>query len=226
MKILDVPQSGKSGTSVSVQGRYGQFRRQLVIPKDPRTRDQVRVRLSLGRISARWNSLTEEQRGLWIAFAGSTRSRPRLGKSGRLTGQQLFVKINCTLASIGEPLVDVPPERPQFAANPVGSLSITNTRGAVALRLSVSKTPGAYIIVRGAAPCSQGVSFVRHFRILGRLPAPAAGASDITDMYVERFGVPRPGSRVFIHTNQQISGWEDGIKQTTAIVPRALSSGG
>ena len=221
MKILDVPQSGKSGTTVSVQGRYGQFRRSLVVPKDPHTPDQVRVRSSLGRISAMWNSLTEDLRVLWIAGSSEAWSEPRLGKRGQLTGQQFFVKINCTLASIGKPLVTTPPNRPQFPANPVGELTITNTGGDVALQLSVSQTPAAYIIVRGAAPCSAGVSFVRHFRILGRLPDPSAGASDITEMYVKIFGIPRAGSRVFIRTNQEIDGWEDALRQTTAIVPAA-----
>jgi hypothetical protein len=219
MKILDIPQSGKAGTTVSVQSRYGQFRRRLVIPKDPRTTDQVRVRSSLGRISAMWNSLTDDLRRRWNAGDSGTRSRPRLGKYGRLTGQQFFVKINCTLASIGKALVTTPPARPRFPANPVGELAITNTGGAIALQLSVSKTPAAYIIVRGAAPCSAGVSFVRHFRILGRLPDPSAGISNITDMYVKMFGIPHEGSRVFIRTNQEIDGWEDSLKQTTAIVP-------
>jgi hypothetical protein len=219
MKILDIPQSGTSGVSVSVQSRFGQFRRALVVPKDPRTNDQVRVRSALGRFSGFWNKLTEEQRRLWSARAGEVGSHPRLGKNGHLTGQQLFVKVNCILASVGKPMVTIPPNRPQFPANPVGALSIINSNGAIALRLSVSRIPAADVIVRGATPCSPGVSFVRHFRILGCLPDPVARVSDISDMYVKLFGIPGEGSRVFIRTNQEIDGWEDSLKQTTAIVP-------
>jgi hypothetical protein len=219
MKILDIPQSGKSGVSVSVQGRFGQFRRALVVPRDPRTNDQVRVREVLGRYSALWNKVTNEERLLWNALASEVQSRPRLGKNGHLSGQQLFVKINCILASVGKPMVTIPPDRPQFPENPVGALSIANSDGAIALRLSVSGTPAVDIIVRGAAPCSQGVSFVRDFTILGLLPAASAGASEITEMYVKRYGIPQEGSRVFIRTNQEINGWEDAYKQTTAVVP-------
>ena len=43
MKILDIPQSGKEGLSVSLQGRYGQVRRALVIPTNPRTSAQKGV---------------------------------------------------------------------------------------------------------------------------------------------------------------------------------------
>jgi hypothetical protein len=219
MKILDIPQSGKCGISVSVQSRFGQFRRALVVPKDPRTNDQVRVRSALGRFSGLWNKLTDEQRRLWNARANEERSHPRLGKNGRLTGQQLFVKINCILASVGKPMVTTPPDRPRFPDNPVGELSITNSNGVIALELSVSRTPAADIIVRGAAPCSQGVSFVRDFTILGLLLVASPGASEITEMYVKRYGIPREGSRVFIRTNQEMEGWEDNFKQTTAVVP-------
>jgi hypothetical protein len=108
---------------------------------------------------------------------------------------------------------------PQFPANPCGALTISNTNGAIALQLGVSTIPAANLIVRGAAPCSQGVSFVRDFTILGLLPAGSAGAREITDMYVKKCGIPRTGSRIFIRTNQEIDGWEDGFVQITAVVP-------
>jgi hypothetical protein len=219
MKILDIPQSGKSGTSVSVQGRYGQFRRKLVVPKDPRTNNQVRVRSAMSRFSAWWNRLTDDERRLWNGRGSETHSEPRLGRSGRLTGQQFFVKVNCILASIGKPMVTTPPERPQFPANPCGALTISNTNGAIALQLGISTTPATNLIVRGAAPCSQGVSFVWDFTILGLLPDGSAVAREITDMYVKKYGIPRAGSRVFIRTNQEIDGWEDAFVQTTAVVP-------
>ena len=60
---------------------------------------------------------------------------------------------------------------------------------------------------------------VRDFTILGLLPAASGGASEITDMYAKKYGIPREGSRVFIRTNQEIDGWEDAFKQTSAVVP-------
>ncbi len=36
MKILDIPQSGKKGLNVSMNGRHGQVRRTLVIPHQTR----------------------------------------------------------------------------------------------------------------------------------------------------------------------------------------------
>jgi hypothetical protein len=41
--------------------------------------------------------------------ASGVNSASRLGQSGPLTGQQLFNKINCTLAQFGQEQVDAPP---------------------------------------------------------------------------------------------------------------------
>ena len=73
----------------------------------------------------------------------------------------------------------------------------------------------------GAAPCSAGRSSARHFVFLGFLPDAVRGLSDITDLYVARFGVPPVGTKVFIRTQQHIDGWDDLPKQTSAIVPKA-----
>jgi hypothetical protein len=214
-------QSGKRGTIVSLSTPYGQAERQLAVPKNPRTPAQQRVRGNLGSIAARWRGLTDKQRAAWIMAAQQTSIRPRLGQSGRLTGCQLFIKINCTLAAAGMDTVVDPPNRPRFSTNPVGALSITNTGGAISLKLQVSRAPADYTMLLGTAPCSRGVSRPRRFTVLGALPDPDAGVSDITDLYVAKYGVPPAGTRIFIRTRQVADGWEDLQKDTTAIVPAA-----
>jgi hypothetical protein len=221
MRTLTVPQSGKKGATVSVLTRYGQVEREFVIPKDPHTPDQLRVRSNLGRIASRWRYLTPQQRIAWTLAGQDDRSRPCLGKSARLTGCQLFIKINCARAAIGLGQLSDPPPAPNFDENPVGELSITDTQGSVSLKLSVPATQKADIYVYGAAPCSAGITFVRDFVMLGRLPDPVGQVSEITDMYVARYGVPPAGMQVCIRTRQQVNGWEDIAKQTSAIVPLA-----
>ena len=221
MRTLTVPQSGKKGATVSVLTRYGQVEREFVIPKDPHTPDQLRVRSNLGRIASRWRYLTPQQRIAWTLAGQDDRSRPCLGKSARLTGCQLFIKINCARAAIGLGQLSDPPPAPNFDENPVGELSITDTQGSVSLKLRVPATQKADIYVYGAAPCSAGITFVRDFVMLGRLPDPVGQVSEITDMYVARYGVPPAGMQVCIRTRQQVNGWEDIAKQTSAIVPLA-----
>jgi len=219
MKILDIPQSGKIGTDVSFRTRFGQSRRKLAVQNDPKTPNQIRVRSLLGRIAARWRTLTDQQRFLWILAASAIQSRPRANQSGALLGHQLFTKINFNLVVTGQNQVDEPTERPQFEANPVGALTLTNNGGEIRLKLRVSATPTQPIIVLSYPPMSAGAMFARDFVILGLLPAAVDGFSDITDLYVARYGVPPVGKRLLIRTRAQVNGWEGTYLQTTAIVP-------
>jgi hypothetical protein len=221
MKIIDIPQSGKLGTFISFRNRHGQCRRPYVPPNDPRTPVQLTVRSRFGRFSAKWRTLTDPQRLAWIGTADSVASHGRLGHSGRLTGCQLYVSINGNLDLIGLDPVDLPPACPSFPVNPVGDLAITNTAGTIALKLSVPTAPVQHTLVWGTAPGSAGAYFPGRFVFLGLLPDPVAGISDITSLYVARYGIPQVGMRVFIQTRQQINGWQDLPKKTTAVAPKA-----
>jgi hypothetical protein len=221
MKILDVPQSGAISTMVSYKTRYGQFRRRYVVPRDPQTSLQVTRREAMGRARFLWRTPTDSQRAAWNAAADGTRTQPRLNQPGVLTGYLLFVKINCNRALVGQPIVLDPPDTPQFAPNPIRQLVITNTDGDIALKLRVSGKPAQFVVVLGTKPRSAGVSYVDHFTILGVLPEAVRGLSDITGLYVGKYGMPQAGSRVFIQTFQLIDGWEDLPQQLSAIVPAA-----
>lgn len=221
MRILDIPQSGKQGTFVSVSTRYGQIRRRYAVPRKAPSLAQLRIRSTFGRLPSWWRALTEEQRVVWITSSQNTNSRPSLGQSGRLPGYSLFVKINSTLAYQGLAPVVLPTERPPFDANPVSELLITNTGGEIELKLRVRSVPSALMLVLGTHPRSVGVTFAKHFAILGVLPPAEAGYSNITKLFVDRYGKPPGGTRVFIRTRQLLNGWEDEPKQIAAIVPKA-----
>jgi len=186
MKILDIPQSGRCGTFVSVRTRYGQVRcRRGVIRKAP-SPDQLRHR-------ALWRTLADAQRATWETDPEAVRSRSSLGQSGALPPYPVFVKVNVTRISQDLPPVLTRPQPHTFTANPVAGLVATNTGGVVDLKLSVPATPATDILVLGAAPCSAGVSFVNHYVILGRLPAPEGGYSSIRKLYIDRYGEPAAG---------------------------------
>ena len=173
----------------------------------------------MGLAAARWRTLTDMQRAAWIAFAAQFNSRSQLGKSGQLAGYNLYVRLNTNLADINEPQVVDPPDYPQFSLNLIGDLSVTNTGGVTALKLMVPAVPARHTLVLGTKPLSAGRSFPGRFVFLGLLPEPVGGFSDITELYTAMYGVPPAHMRVFIQTVQQINGWKDIPKQTTAIVP-------
>jgi hypothetical protein len=92
------PMSGRSRGYVYYWFKGRQRWRRYVIPKNPRTPAQQRARAIFGTASKTWSEdglLTEEQRDAWYADGARKESRPRLGQSGPLTGQQNYVGRNC-----------------------------------------------------------------------------------------------------------------------------------
>jgi hypothetical protein len=219
MKILDVPQCGKRGVTVSQGGRYGQISRALVIPTNPRTPAQMLIRNRLSGVAAQWRQLSQEQRDAWTAAAKSCNSKPSDGQSGTLTGSQLFTKINVALLTIGAPVVTDPPAKPAVAINPITGLTITSAGGVVTLKLTATDAPSDGTMLRVAAPVSAGRSSPGSYVYAGTLDSMENGAVDITALYKAKFGSPPVGSKVFVSVNQNSGGWEDIPHMFMAIVP-------
>ena len=218
-KISSPPQSGRVGSVVYVNGRYGQIVRQYVTPRNPQTPYQQKTRSDFGAVSSRWRGLVPDQRVAWCIAAADSYTVSRTGRRVALNGYNYFVRVNAARAHLGLSQFDLPPAVPSFSPNPVAELAIANTGGAVTVKLRVPSQPGQYTLVQGAAPVSAGVRCVQHFPLLGLLPAPVDGWSDITDLYVARYGVPMVGTAVFIRTCQHIDGWTDLPKVASALVP-------
>jgi hypothetical protein len=90
--------------------------RRHAVPKDPRTPAQQRSRARFAAASKAWSEdgpLTEAHRDEWNADAATRRSRPRLGSSGPLTGQQNFIGRNCTQKQRDSEMLWYPSQREQ-----------------------------------------------------------------------------------------------------------------
>src|SRR5208282_5497699 len=160
------------------------------------------MRRAFGAIAKAWRErLTEEQRQAWVASAARVKSHPRLWQSGPLFGEMHFEGINSARARIGREMLFWPPERVVFGPNPVAELALTRVNGRLRLRLRLSGPVTEDIMVFGQAPCGAGWKKLRHGAYLGLLPAPQAGESDITDLYVQKYGEHEPGERDFIRTS-------------------------
>ena len=219
MKVISNPQSGQIGAVVYVNSRYGQLARQYVHPRNPRTPEQQRNRGNFGAVSSRWRALTPDQRAAWCMAAANKFIVTHSGRQVALSGYSYFVSVNTRRAELSLPLFDLPPAEATFSPNPVAELVVANTGGAITLKLPVPSLPAQYTLVQGAAPVSTGIRCVQHFPFLGLLPPPTNGWSDITELYVARYGVPPVGKVIFIRTCQHIDGSTDVPKMTSFRVP-------
>jgi hypothetical protein len=85
--------SGRCGDWVWYMIGSKQFRRLWLRPRDPRTPSQRYWRARFGSASKAYSaSLTAEQQDACIAAGAKMCSRPRLGDSGCLTGQQWWIR--------------------------------------------------------------------------------------------------------------------------------------
>jgi hypothetical protein len=120
---------------------------------------------------------------------------------GRAQRRHRFARARSALVAIPHPALERGHRTPGFAA----------AQSAVAA--------SEHIMVFGQAPCSAGRSKRRNVSYLGLLPFPVNGLCDITDIYVTKYGAPRPGEKVFIVTVQQNNGWEGIEQETSEIIP-------
>ena len=220
MKILDIPQSGGCKDFVSYRSPFGLCRRARIVPKNTWSQARERARRDFAVWARAWGGrLTQAQRKAWREAATKVHSAKRLGQSGPLSGQQLFQGISTARCCIGKTPFLLPPEPYAFPPSPCGQLSITNGADGVRLFVAISGPVTEDIMVFGQAPCSQGREKRRNVSYLGLASAAVGGFSEITALYVARYGQPAPGQKVFIVTRQQKDGWEADDRETSEIVP-------
>ena len=223
MKMQSIPKRGRKGSVIYSETRHGKVAREYVPPRNPRTPEQQGHRDNVRAVTSRWSSLTQDQRGAWCSATANKVLVNEAGRRVHLNGYHLFVSLNVRRADLALPQFDLPPAEPVFNQNPVDELAATSADGVFTLKLRVPSPPAQYTLVQGAAPVGTGVRRVQHFPFLGLLPPPKDGWSDITELYVARFGVPKAGTAIWIRTCQHIDGWIDVPRVVRARV-RTLTS--
>ncbi len=210
MKIRKGRFSGTLGHEVHVNSKYGQVVRSR--PRRPwrATAGRLAVQHNMVKVVNAWRQITRKQYEAWTAAARKADRKP----------YPFFCQINGALAAARLPLLLDPPKPEKIRPNPVGELQILNRGGVITLRLRVPRAPAQHTFVLGSRWCSRGIwTRGNRFAVLGELPAAQRGWTDITALYVNAFGVPPVGQRVFIRTRQLVNGWEDEFKETFADVP-------
>ena len=173
---------------------------------------------ALIQVMKAWEALSDEERLVWNVQ----------GQNRRMKGINYYKKINLRRARRGEELARVPPQsKPYNGARVLKGLGIRNRgSGRLALKLEVCRAPTAPTTVWGARPCNRGVARPDKCPRLGWLPAPVAGASDITGLYFQKHGeyikehrVQLAGKRIFIRIRQEVDDGPNLYEEVKALVP-------
>jgi hypothetical protein len=188
--------------------------------KNVPTPDQLRAREEMCTLSAAWNNLTDEQREAWCVKARTDRRGGRKARARRRTGRRLFFKVNFHRLALKQELFTDPPEPESFRPTPLVRLVISNRAGRITLELELAYGQAEGVMVSSWHPCNAGAMVWRKFVRIGLLPAPHRGMSDITKLYVAKFGVPPVGKKIFIRVQQMHDCSGPASYTTSAVVPQ------
>jgi len=183
------------------------------------TAEQRRARAEMCTLSAAWNELADEQREAWGVKARTNRRGGRAARLRLRSGRRWFMKVNFRRLALEQGLLTDPPGAESTCVTPIVRLVITNHAGRIALQVRVVQGRAEGVMVSSWHPCSAGTMVWRKFIRIGLLPVPHRGLSDITRLYVAKFGVPPVGKKVFIRIQQMKDYWGSVAYTTSAVVP-------
>lgn len=197
---LVVAGSGKIGGHVAAKNSAGAYLRTKVTPINPRTVDQVAARARMGGNAKAWVLLTDAQRATFNQNATDFTAKNVFGDSIKLSGINVYSRLNNNLGLIGEVSISTAPPAESFAGPTVVAV-ISNVQGSVlTIGPDLDVPVGAAGVVRATAPQSAGKNFVKsEFRVINIAPEGSADPYDISAAYIAKFGaLPVEGQKVFV----------------------------
>jgi hypothetical protein len=148
-QVLGSP-SGSVGPYVTSRNRAGSYQRNRVIPLNPESPEQEKVRGIFAAMGPAWRGLTDTMRNAWAALRDQV--------SPTISAYNMFAQVQCNQLKAGLTMLTAPPPLPPFGLMTVGVLTASFASGACTLALAslASTTTGAKYKVEGAPPCSAG----------------------------------------------------------------------
>jgi len=206
--------SGKLGGQVMSSNKGGKYIRTKVTPSNPNTVAQQTARAILSSLSTNWAGLSDTQRASWNGAVSGYATTDIFGDIKNPSGFNLYVKLNANLSNAGLTLLVVAPEKIEVPYTGITSaiFDISNTTGVITF--DSASYDGEVLFVSATPSVSAGKSNVNsEFRGLGAFPV-TAGAIDIYDAYVLKFGVPTAGANISVRLAPIVSTGQKGTNQS------------
>jgi hypothetical protein len=195
--------SGSIAGNTFSRNRYGSYVRQRVKPKQPHSGSQCAARSLVTAVSKAWGStLTDAQRALWGSFGATHPIKDGLGETRVLTGEAIYVQLNCVILAAGGSRIDTPPaefKAQNFAQAPI----VTMAAGTPACSLAFVLTDSTILTdtklrIYCTGPLAAGRSFVRPYqKLLEYSGAAPTSPLNLLTVYEAAYGVPVAGQKVW-----------------------------
>ena len=190
--------SAKGVTAAKVRGR--KYIRNRGYGGAARTSAQAAVKSIFKQLSQSWRNLTNAQILAWNALAQTQAGKSVLGTSSKISGANLYSRLNYWIVACGGQAIANPPALQGVEAPTEAVITLTPTKFTFELEGEPEGVENLKLIVQASAPQSNGVTraYSKAVQIGGPLEA-VTEVYDIKKDYDEKHGAPNAASpKVFI----------------------------
>lgn len=184
--------SAKGVTAAKTRGR--KYIRNRGYGGSIRTSDQASVKAFFKQLSQAWQSLTNEQILAWNAAAGSAEAKSVLGTKTKITGSNLFMRLNYWVVYCQGLVMTTPPALSGVDAPAAATITLTASAFTFKLASVPSVTTNLKLIICASEPQSNGIS--RAYSKAAEFDAPLAPTADAINIksdYEAKYGAVGAG---------------------------------
>ncbi len=184
--------SAKGVTAAKTRGR--KYIRNRGYGGSVRTSDQASVKAIFKQLSQAWQSLTNEQILAWNAAAGTAEARSVLGTKTKISGSNLFMRLNYWVVFCGGSIMSTPPTLSGLDAPAAATITLTDEAFTFKLASIPSVITNIKLIICASEPQSNGISRAySKAAAFGDPETPVTTAIDISDDYEAKYGAVSAG---------------------------------
>lgn len=190
--------SAKGVTAAKVRGR--KYIRNRGYGGAARTSAQAAVKSIFKQLSQSWRNLTNAQILAWNALAQTQAGKSVLGTSSKISGANLYSRLNYWIVACGGQAIANPPALQGVEAPTEAVITLTPTKFTFELEGEPEGVENLKLIIQASAPQSNGVTraYSKAVQIGGPLEA-VTEEYDLKKDYDEKHGAPNAASpKVFI----------------------------
>lgn len=180
-----------------------------------RTTDQAKVKGIFKQLATQWKSLSSAQILAWNKLALSQEGRSVLGTKSKISGSNLFTRLNYWIVALGGAVVTEPPTLSGAETPPEATVVAKGETMAFQLKQALSDNGGLHLIIEASAGQSNGVtSAYSKASVIKTIEEPSNAAVDIRSDYVAKYGAPNASApKIFFryYTVNAATGEKSGV---------------
>ena len=185
--------SAKGVTAAKVKGR--KFIKNRGYGGRIGTVDQAKNKGVMKMITTKWKSLTNEQILAWNKLALSQDAKSVLGTKGKISGLNLFQRLNFWVVKLGGNIMLMPPTLTGVETPPTATIVCSSAAFTFKLDQELSDNGGIYLIIQASEGQSNGVTrgYGKAVQIMD-VEEPGTDAIDIKSAYESKHGALGTGA--------------------------------